>query len=212
MVPSDIGEDLLFYCSKCAKYFREEDVRHPQQNEASGEKKCSQCRGNLEEKRMIEIGHVFKLGIKYSLAQEAFFLDRGGKRKPFIMGCYGIGTSRVLSAIAQVSSDDKGIIWPKKLSPFDISLVVLDEELMKDALDLESALNKAGFSVLVDDRRELAGVKFNDAFLIGNPYILVMGKEYIKHKVIDVEIRKTRQKESFNKEELVNFLKNEYRK
>jgi len=199
MVPGSIGEDILLYCSKCNKYFK-------------GKKNCPKCKAKLSEEKMIEIGHIFKLGTKYSIAQEALFLDSDGKRKPIIMGCYGIGVSRMLSAIAQVNSDDKGLIWPKPVSPFDISLVVLNDKLIKDALKLQDILEKEGFSVLIDDRDEAAGVKFNDAYLIGNPYILIMGKKYLSEAVIDLEVRKTRQSMSFKKEELLNFLKKEYAK
>lgn len=197
MVPADIGEDILFHCSECAKYFKEEA-------------KCPQCKKNLNGKKMIETGHIFKLGTKYSLAQEAFFLDEKGKRQPFIMGCYGIGVSRVFSAIVEVNSDEKGIIWPRKVSPYDVSLIILDDKLLKEALSLKDVLEKEGFSVLVDDRKETAGVKFNDAYLIGNPYILIMGKKYLNCAAVDLEIRKTRQKESLKKEELLNFLRSEY--
>ncbi|MFH1504004.1 MAG: proline--tRNA ligase [Candidatus Omnitrophota bacterium] len=163
----------------------------------------------VEEKRMIEIGHIFKLGTKYSSAQEAFFLDEKGERGPVIMGCYGIGVSRILSAVAEVSSDEKGLVWPKNISPFDLSLVVLDSKLLKEALILGDNLEKQGFSVLIDDRESGAGVKFNDAYLIGNPYILIMGKKYLKDKTIDLEVRKTGEKESFKKEALIKFLKGE---
>jgi len=199
MVPAEIGEDLLFYCEPCNKYFKKKG-------------KCPDCKKSLKEKRMVEIGHIFKLGTKYSLPQEAFFLNEKGKREPVIMGCYGIGVSRILSAIAQVSSDDKGLIWPEKISPFDLSLVVLDSGLLKEAMSLEDSLNKEGLSVLIDDRNEPAGVKFNDAYLIGNPYVLIMGKKYSKDKVIYLEVRKTKKKQSFKKEELIKFLKSCYDK
>ena len=197
MVPGDIGEDLLFSCPDCTKHFKEKG-------------KCLKCKKKLDEKKMIEIGHVFKLGTKYSQAQEALFLDEKGKRLPFIMGCYGIGVSRVFAAIAEVNSDEKGLVWPKGISPFDISLVVLEDKLLPRALELEKALGDQGFSVLVDDRKEAAGVKFNDAYLLGNPYILIIGKKYIKDETIDLEVRKTRESKGFKKEELIKFLKNEY--
>jgi len=199
MVGGDIGEDLLFECSNCAKYFREEG-------------QCPDCKKKLDEKKMIEVGHIFKLGTKYSQAQEAFFLDEFGKRLPFIMGCYGIGVSRVLSALAEVNSDEKGLVWPKGVSPFDISLVVLDDTILPKALELESALEKLGLSVLIDDRQEAAGVKFNDAYLIGNPYILIMGKKYLKDQTIDLEIRETKISKSFKEEDLIKFLKDEYKR
>lgn len=197
MVASDIGEDLLFYCKVCDKHY-------PKQ------KTCPSCSSKLVEKKMIEIGHIFKLGTKYSLAQEAYFLDAQGKRLPFVMGCYGIGASRILAAVAEVNSDDKGLIWPKSLAPFDLTLLVLDEKLVEEALVLAESLEKIGLSVLVDERTEAAGVKFNDAYLIGNPYIGVIGKKYLKDKTLDLEIRKTGKKEGLKKEALINFLKSEY--
>lgn len=198
MVSADIGEDELFYCGECGEYFKDKDDCCPHREKG------------LEIRRMVEVGHIFKLGTKYSLAQEGFFLNEKGIRQPFLMGCYGIGVSRILASIAEVSSDDKGIIWPKKVSPFDISLVVLTDTLLEEALILKSNLEKEGFSVLLDDRKEPAGVKFNDAYLIGNPYILIMGKQYLSSKIVDLEVRKTRQKESFTKDNLISFLKNEY--
>ena len=197
MVPGDIGEDLLYKCSNCAKYFKEKE-------------KCPVCNKKLDQVKMVEIGHTFKLGTKYSQAQEAIFLDENGNRLPFIMGCYGIGVSRVLSAIAEVNSDQEGLVWPKGVSPFDISLVVLDQSILPKALELEQALEKQGLSVLIDDRFEAAGVKFNDAYLLGNPYILIMGKKYLKDETIDLEIRKTKVSKSFDKESLIKFLKDEY--
>lgn len=196
MISSNIGEDVLFYCEKCAKY--------------SKSNKCSVCGGGVSEKRMIEIGHIFKLGLKYSLAQNAVFLDKDGARKPIIMGCYGIGVSRLLPAIAEANSDEKGIVWPKTVSPFDITFVVLDDKFLPEALDFCDVLEKNGFSVLLDDRADSAGVKFRDAYLLGNPYIVIMGKGYASSAKFDLEIRKSYQKQSLTKEELINFLKHEY--
>lgn len=202
MVPAPIGEDILLYCSVCNKYYRPKEV---QKIEA-----CPECGSKLGEHKMVEIGHIFKLGTKYSLTQEAFFLDKNGERKPIIMGCYGIGVSRLLAAIVEQEADDKGIIWPKNVSPFNASIVVLENNLFEQAVSLEEILEKTGLSILLDDRNEGAGVKFNDAYLIGSPFIIVMGKNYLKTGKIDVEIRKTKAKLSFTQEEVINFLKNEY--
>lgn len=197
MVPAEIGEDVLFQCKKCNKYFKKEG-------------KCPKCKIALDEKKMIEVGHVFNLGTKYSLAQEAMFLDQKGSRKPIIMGCYGIGVSRIIPAIIETNSDDKGIIWPKGVSPFDVSLLSLDEALLSQAISLAKDLEASGLSVLVDERNESAGVKFNDALLLGNPYIIVMGKKFAQSKKIDLEVRSTGEKLEFDsKEKLVNYLKNE---
>jgi prolyl-tRNA synthetase len=197
MVPAPIGEDILFYCDKCQNYFRKDD-------------NCPNCNKQLQPRKMIEIGHIFKLGTKYSVAQQALFLDRNGKRQPVIMGCYGIGVSRLLPAIVEVNHDEKGIIWPRKVSPYDVSLLVLDKGLLTEALHLSDMLTKAGFYVLIDERDEPAGVKFNDAYLIGNPYILILGKNYSQNKHIDLEIRKTKQKMTFTRENLMDFLEKEY--
>jgi prolyl-tRNA synthetase len=122
------------------------------------------------------------------------------------MGCYGISISRVISAVAEVSSDEKGLIWPSSISPFDVSLIMLDESLRAGALDLRDKLEQRGLSVLIDDRNESAGVKFKDAYLIGNPYIVIMGKKYISECLVDLENRKTGEKKSFKPEELVKFI------
>lgn len=197
MVKSDIGEDTLFYCAACKKYFKDK-------------KNCPACTSKLKEEKMIEIAHIFKLGTKYSLAQQALFLDDKGKRKPIIMGCYGIGVSRLLAAIAEVCSDDKGFIWPKGVSPYEATLAVLDDSLIEDAAKLAQDIEIRGLSVLVDERKGPAGVKFNDAYLIGNPYILIIGKNYLKNKNIDLEVRKTGEKFNLSKKELLNFLEKEY--
>jgi len=197
MVPAEIGEDALYLCSKCDKYYR-----------SPGE--CSDCGRKLVEKKMIEVGHIFKLGTKYSAAQNAYFLDNHGKRRPVIMGCYGIGVSRIMPAIIEQSHDSKGIVWPPCISAFDISLLVLEREndfLYKEASSLYTKLIKAGFDVLFDERSEPAGVKFNDAYLIGNPYIVIIGKKYKGNNKFELEVRKTGEKHLFTAEELINFLK-----
>jgi len=104
------------------------------------------------------------------------------------------------------------VIWPRAVSPFDVEIVCLDEKLLTLAAALSKTLEVRGFKVLLDERSEPAGVKFNDAYLLGNPYIVIMGKNYANSKKIDLEIRKTRQKLSMSEEELVNFLNNEYGK
>jgi len=200
MVPAKIGEDILYFCKKCNKYFKDD-------------KSCPECESKLSETRMIEIGHVFKLGTKYSLAQKAYILDKQGKRQPIIMGCYGIGVSRLLPSIIEQNHDDKGIIWPKSVAPFAATLLFLgkdDKELYDEANDLYEKLNALGLEILFDERNEGPGVKFNDAYLLGNPYIIIIGKKYKETKSFELEIRKTREKLSFNKDDLIEFLKKEY--
>ena len=166
---------------------------------------------SLKEKRTIEVGHVFKLGDKYSKSLDATFLDRSNQRKYFIMGCYGIGVSRIISAVIEQNHDNKGIIWPSSLAPFDVDLIIVDidnQNLFAQGLELEGILQDLGLTVLVDDRPEQVGVKFNDAYLIGSPYILILGKKYLQDKKYELEVRATKEKFNFNKEELINFFKN----
>ncbi|MCF7887104.1 MAG: proline--tRNA ligase [Candidatus Omnitrophica bacterium] len=197
MVPAQIGEDILYFCPKCKKYHKEEG-------------KCLDCQGETKPEKVVEVGHIFKLGTKYSKAQEAFVLDREGSRKPLIMGCYGIGISRILSAVAETSSDSKGLIWPKTIAPFDAALLVLDKNQMQEALSIEALLEEECFSILIDDRKDPAGVKFNDAYLIGNPYIMIIGKNYQKSKKIEIENRKTGQKYEISKDKIKDFFRDEY--
>ncbi|MBN3039595.1 MAG: proline--tRNA ligase [Candidatus Omnitrophica bacterium] len=197
MVEAAIGEDMLYRCPKENKFYKDTRI-------------CPVCKGKLKESKFVELGHVFQLGTKYSLAQEGLFLDENGSRLPFVMGCYGIGVSRVLSAIAEVSSDKKGLIWPKQVAPYDLTLIVLADEHRISALNIADKLNDLGISVLVDERNEAAGVKFNDAYLIGNPYIAVMGKKYSSHKSLDLEVRSNKESKEFTAESLISFLKDEY--
>ncbi|MCD6583224.1 MAG: proline--tRNA ligase [Candidatus Omnitrophica bacterium] len=197
MVPTEIGEDILSYCSKCNLYFR--DIS-----------RCKKCGGSLKNKKAIEVGHVFKLGDKYSKSLEVTFLDRSNQRKYFVMGCYGIGVSRIISSVIEQNHDKKGIIWPPSLAPFEVNLIIVDpdnQDLFTQGLELEKILQGLGLTVLVDDRLEQVGVKFNDAYLIGSPYILILGKNYLQDKKYELEVRATEEKFSFNKEELINFFK-----
>lgn len=197
MVESAIGEDVLMYCKACEKYFREE-------------KNCPDCKAKAVEKKMIEVGHIFKLGTKYSQSLGATFLDKDGSRKPAVMGCYGIGVSRMLPVIIEQSNDSKGIVWPKTVCPFGLSLVVLEQTLMDEASQLHDIFEQQGLSVILDDRDALAGVKFNDAYLVGSPFIAVMGKNYLKTSKLELEVRKTGEKLALSKDELINYLKKEF--
>ena len=132
-------------------------------------------KGALELCRGIEVGHIFQLRTKYSEALNATYLDENGKAQVMEMGCYGIGPSRVMGAAVEVHNDDKGIIWPAAISPFQAHLLVLDDKQTKSAAELYRQLTAAGFDVLMDDRAESAGVKLNDADLLGVSLQLVLG-------------------------------------
>ena len=141
--------------------------------------KCPCCGGNLSVSKGIEVGHIFKLGAKYSEPMGATFLDENGKAKPFIMGCYGIGVSRLVAVAVEASHDEKGIIWNETLAPFKFEIIVSnlkDEESVKFAQELYESLRAAGVLVLLDDRNERFGVKMNDFELMGFPYAVIVGK------------------------------------
>ena len=147
---------------------------------------CPHCQAPLEISRGTEVGHIFKLGTKYSEAMNAQFLDENGKSQPFVMGCYGIGVSRMLASIIEQHHDDKGIIWPKSVAPYQVTILIMnmkDEQQIKAAEDLYAQLKKTHIEVLLDDRNERAGVKFNDADLLGIPLRITVGKGIAEHQV-----------------------------
>lgn len=151
---------------------------------ASAGDKCAKCGAPFTFKRGIETGHVFKLGTKYSAAMHATFLDEKQTVQPLIMGCYGIGISRVVAAAIEQSHDDNGIIWPAPLAPFDVALVAIDydsnPEVKKHTDEICAKLENAGLAVLLDDRDERPGVKFKDMDLIGLPHRLVVSSRTVK--------------------------------
>jgi prolyl-tRNA synthetase len=194
-VLTESGEDIIFYCEKC-RYAQNREVA-----EAKAGDKCPKCGGKIIEGKAIEVGNIFKLKTKFSEAFNLNFLDKEGKKKLAVMGCYGIGPSRVLGAIAEVSHDEKGIIWPKEVAPFDIHLVALfgknekENKKVKDESEkLLGSLQKAGFEVLYDDRENAsAGVKFGESDLFGIPVRLVISEKTLEKD--GVEIKKRAEKE-----------------
>lgn len=190
LVIAPIGEDVVLICPLC-------DFKKGMKEDKGAGESCPQCKkGKLQKHVAIELGHVFQLGTKYSQAQSAVFLDEEGKQKPMIMGCYGIGVSRLIAAIIEKNNDQKGIIWPKEAAPFDIEILPLpaagqDVSIMNYASELYSDLTSLGLEVLLDDREESAGRKFNDADLIGIPLRINIGKRYVSEGNVEIKIRKT---------------------
>jgi len=160
----------------------------------SGEN-CVRCDEKLEVFKAIELGHIFKLGTKYSAAMGANFLDEQGKAQPLIMGSYGIGVERVLACYLEQNYDDKGIVWDEHLSPFDIHIIGLNmkKEIVKETSDkIYDELIEDGYDVLFDDRNNVqTGFKFNDADLIGIPVQIVIGERGLKENNVEIKIRKT---------------------
>ena len=158
---------------------------------------CPRCGTKLEIDRGIEVGHIFKLGTKYSEAMNCVFLDEKGERQPMIMGCYGLGIGRTVAAAVEQSHDDDGIIWPMPIAPFEVVVTAIgkEENVAKAATDIYEKLLAAGIDVLFDDRDERPGVKFKDADLIGFPLRIAVGSKSLANGQIEWSFRKDRAKQ-----------------
>ncbi|MDD5708847.1 MAG: proline--tRNA ligase, partial [Kiritimatiellae bacterium] len=158
---------------------------------------CPRCQGRLLMKRGIEVGHVFKLGTKYTEAFGAKFLgEQGGAAETMVMGCYGIGVTRTLQAVIEQCHDADGIVWPVAVAPYTVALLLLDpkdDAVVKAAAQLEAQLEAKGIDVLVDDREERPGVKFKDADLIGCPFRVVAGTKALAKGCFEIRPRGTRE-------------------
>ncbi len=163
----------------------------------SAEDPCPKCGAAITLPQGIEVGHVFKLGTKYSKSMKATFLDKNGKEQLMIMGCYGIGVSRVVAACIEQNHDASGIIFPPPLAPFDVLLINLDpknDEVCAHIIELEAVLKKHHIDVLIDDREERPGVKFKDADLIGVPAQVFLGGKSLARGVVEAKDRRTGEK------------------
>lgn len=172
---------------------------------------CPRCReGKLLTSRGIEVGNTFMLGTKYSQALGATFLDTDGQEKPFIMGSYGIGITRTAQAAVEKFHDEKGIIWPASIAPFSVEILplnVVDQRQKKVAFEIYEKMREQELEVLIDDRDERAGVKFNDADLIGLPLRINVGAKSLKEDKVEVCVRKTREVMSVPQNEAIEKCK-----
>ena len=181
MVMSEVGEDTIAYCSVGDYAANQEFV-----NLQAGDP-CPEGEGVIETAQGIEVGNIFKLGTKYSESMNAYYNDASGERKPIVMGCYGIGISRTLMAAVEQNATETGLVWPAELTPYDIHVLPLTEDERIDVLVQELAQH---YEVLIDDRDERAGIKFNDADLIGLPIHIVCGKG-LKEDTVEMKNRRT---------------------
>ncbi|MBI3580975.1 MAG: proline--tRNA ligase [Nitrospinae bacterium] len=156
---------------------------------------CARCgKGRLDFHRGIEVGHVFRLGTKYSKAMNASYLDADGKERTMVMGTYGVGIGRIAAAAIEQSHDQAGIVWPYSIAPFHVVILPLNvakPDLAQTAERIYSELSGAGFDVLLDDRDERAGFKFNDADLVGIPIQVIVGEKGLKNGEVEIKVRKT---------------------
>lgn len=180
------GEDTIVCCSR-GDFSQNKEITKFKEGQ-----KCPKCKSILKEGKSIEVGNIFPLGTKYSKAMNAFFVDKDSKRKLIIMGCYGIGLSRIMGTIVEVHHDQNGIIWPKTVAPFQIHLIQIEnsKKVKKASQKLYQDLQKQGVGVLYDDREEKsAGEKFADSDLIGIPYRIVISERTLKKNCLEIKKR-----------------------
>lgn len=182
---TDAGEDVLIACEKC-EFGENTEIATKQEGDA-----CPSCGATLVKTKGIEVGNIFDLGTKYSDAFELDFTGEDGARKRVLMGCYGIGTSRLVGSIVEASHDDKGMIWPKSVAPALVHLVRLgtEPETIAAGDALYEELRAVGISVFYDDRDASAGAKFGDADLMGMPLRLTISKRMIAEEAIEWKAR-----------------------
>ena len=191
---TEAGEDKIFLCEKCKIAI----------NSELNQNACPEC-GNkdLKEKKAIEVGNIFPLKTKYSEPFGLKFTGKDGSQKDIIMGCYGIGLSRLMGAIAEINHDKKGIIWPESVAPFKVHLI----EIGESAKEFYKDLQKANIEVLYDEREDVtAGEKFADADLIGIPYRIVVSEKTMKDKKVELKRRDSEKIKLIDKKELLKIM------
>ena len=169
---------------------------------------CPKCGEPLKVRKGLELGHIFLLGTRYSEPMGAFFTDQDGREKPLVMGCYGIGISRIMAALVEQHHDERGIKWPPQVAPFDLAILCLNmsDEAMRDtAEELYREAQEKGLEVLYDDREESAGFKFADADLVGIPYRIVVGRK-IREGKVEIQSRVTGERWDVLREDAVNTV------
>lgn len=202
MVLTDAGEDDIHYCDTC-DYCVNAEIAH-----IDGEAICPKCgQGSLRTARASEVGNVFDLGQKYGRDFDLGFIDREGKKQFPIMGCYGVGITRLMGVIVEKFHDDKGIIWPEAIAPARIHLANIgnDSDVAEKAASIYAALRQRGIRVLWDDREVSAGIKFKDADLIGLPWRVVISSRTLKDGNVELKAR-TGEPELISFEELFSRM------
>ena len=197
------GEDTIVYCSR-GDFSQNKEIAKFKEGQ-----KCPKCKSILKEGKSIEVGNIFPLGTKYSKAMNAFFVDKAGSRKLIIMGCYGIGLSRIMGAIVEVHHDQNGIIWPETVAPFQAHLIQIENSkiVKKASQKLYQDLQKQGIEVLYDDREEKsAGEKFADGDLIGIPYRIVISERTLAKDKVEIKKRSEKKVKLVKTSQLKKFL------
>ncbi len=201
---TEAGEDLIYICDKCNLAVNKEildDLKHA----------CPKCGNkNLREEKAVEVGNIFKLNTKYSAPFDLSFVDPKGEKKTVIMGCYGIGLQRLIGTLAEVFSDEKGLVWPKSVAPFQACLISLgvekDEKVNKTTESLYEDLTKAGIEILYDDRAVSPGEKFSDADLIGLPMRIVVSPKTLANNSIEIKARTEKDSALIDREKAIKTI------
>jgi prolyl-tRNA synthetase len=200
---TEAGEDTIYVCEKCRVAINKEIINE--------QKSCPECENkNLTEKKAVEVGNIFKLGNRFSKPFGLSYMDEKGQRQDVIMGCYGIGPSRLMGTIVEVNHDERGIVWPEEIAPFKVHLIEVKSKeirVRKEAEKLYNGLTKKGIEVLYDDRENVsAGEKFAEADLIGCPYRLVISEKTLAKDSVEVKERGEKEFEMLKISGLVNWL------
>jgi prolyl-tRNA synthetase len=200
---SENGEDTIYCCEKCKVAVNKELLAE--------QKVCPEC-GNekLVEKKSVEVGNIFKLGLRFSDPLELKYVDEKGDKKSVFMGCYGMGPSRTMGTIVEVLSDDKGIVWPVSIAPFQVHLIEMvseNKKVKETAEALYEKLAKMGVEVLYDDRDARAGEKFNDSDLIGIPLRIVVGEKGVEKGELEIKDRKSGKVSMIKEKEVFDYIK-----
>lgn len=202
MTLASTGEDKVVICKKC-KWSANLEI-------GKKYKVCPKCKGKLEKYNSIEVGHLFKLGTEYSKKMKANFIDKDGKEKPIISGCYGIGLGRLMATVVEVSHDDKGIIWPKTISPFLVHLLNLqstNKKVVQLAEKIYNSCKKNNIDILYDNRLVSPGVKLKDCDLIGIPIRLIVSEKTAVKNQVEFKLRKENKVRLVNIDKIINSLK-----
>lgn len=189
---TEAGEDIIYICKKCGASFNKEVF----------ENECTCGNKDFEEKKSIEVGNIFKLGDRYS----SVFDFKDDNKKNIIMGCYGLGITRLMGAIVEVFNDERGIIWPKEISPFNVHLIALNV----DGKEVYDVLQKEGIEVLYDDRVKSAGEKLADCDLIGNYLRIIVSEKTLKESSVEIKRRNEDKTQMIEIKNLIGFIKNEF--
>ncbi len=206
---SESGEDIIHICKKCGLAYNKEII-----NDINECQDCGEKVEKFEIKKSIETGNIFNLGNRFSKDFKFVYVDEHGKENDIIMGCFGMGPSRIMGSIAEIKNDKNGIIWPVSVAPFQIHLIRLgeDEKVAKKADEIYNDLIKNNLEVLYDDRNESAGVKMKDSDLIGVPYRFIISEKTLAKDSLEIKKRDQEKVEFVKIAKVINFLKGELKK